>query len=651
MSTSRKGRKLANPEEQPQISQFTVDIGQSPTSIPSPTTSPVAEAKGKKRRRSTGEKIPATKKRNLPSSPLPSSIMSIPNTDSNNTTTAMLREIKKMEERLSEKITTSKDQDLSEMEERLNNNIWSTIDTSIKDALKVIQTSLNSAVESNATVLSHTVELKGLRDENSRLNRKVQQLSAEQSRMKQQLTKIENLSLENSLIIRGLAEDIKETEQLLVEKLHGVLSKIMQGDTDEIKLMNAKQITIKSIRRLGRPNQQRTRPVSAELHHKQDVDYILENRFDLEKGIYVDKEYPIEVERKRKILLPILRAAKRSSEFKKQSKLEEDKIVLKGRRYGVNTLNQLPDELNVFKVTTRENVSTIGYFSEINPLSNFYPAPFTHDGVRYISSEQFIQASKAKYFNDADTYNQIMGCSTSLECKCASRQIRNVDINRWELVAGNICQPSIRAKFMQNPPAMDTLISKTGSKTIVECASDRLWGTEIPLNDPTCLDPQKWITQGIMGQILEDIRSEALQKQRDPQHQYPMALTSLWPPLAKNGNDQRSDYQRMQSDTVASLLIRTAHCPSASITADQIGPPCQHSSLPADNGHSAHEEQNDHVSVSTTLVSDTTEATSTSSDVEMGDSNRCHTEHLEAVMEDPEAATASPGCQCVSNSK
>ena len=94
--------------------------------------------------------------------------------------------------------------------------------------------------------------------------------------------------------------------------------------------------------------------------------------------IYVDKEYPIEVERKWKALLPILRAAKRSSEFKKQSKLEDDKIILKGRRYDVNTLNQLPDELNVFKVTTRENVSTIGYFGKINPLSNFYPAPFTH---------------------------------------------------------------------------------------------------------------------------------------------------------------------------------------------------------------------------------------------------------------------------------
>ena len=542
-----------------------------------------------------------------------------------------------MEERLSEKITTSKDQDLSEMEERLNNNIRSTIDTSIKNALKVIQTSLHTAVENNATVLSHTVELKDLRDENSRLNRKFQQLTAEQNRMKQQLTKIETQSLENSIIIRGLAEDSQETEQLLTEKLHGALSKIMQGDTDEIKLLNAKQITIKSIRRLGRPNRQRTRPVSAELHHKQDVDYILENRFDLVKGIYVDKEYPIEVERKRKILLPILRAAKRSSEFKKQSKLEDDKIVLKGRRYDVNTLNQLPDELNVFKVTTRENGSTIGYFGEINPLSNFYPAPFIHEGTRYISSEQFIQASKAKYFNDVDTYNQIMGCSTSVDCKRASRQIRNLDINRWDHVAGNICQPGIRAKFLQNPPAMDTLIRKTGSKTIVECASDRLWGTGVPLNDPMCLDPEKWVSQGIMGRILEDIRYEAITKQAN----LPRTTTS-WPPLANSGNVRRPDYLSMHCDTAVSQLNSTVHYPSTGITADHIGPSGHHSPHASNHAHSVLEEEKiDHVSESTTPVSDTTEGTSTLSDVEMGDSNQTHAEQVEVVIENPETIIAS----------
>ena len=74
--------------------------------------------------------------------------------------------------------------------------------------------------------------------------------------------------------------------------------------------------------------------------------------------------------------------------------------MLKGRVYKVNTFNQLPEELNVFTVTRKENENTVGFFGEINPLSNFYPSTFSHEGVNYISSEQLIQANKVKFFGD-----------------------------------------------------------------------------------------------------------------------------------------------------------------------------------------------------------------------------------------------------------
>ena len=114
----------------------------------------------------------------------------------------MLEEIKKMEERLSEKITSNKDKEISELEERLNNNIRSTIDASIKDALKVMQATICTAVQNNPIIKSHSEEIQGLRNENLRLNRKVQQLTEEHGHMKKQLTKIETKSLEHCLIIR-----------------------------------------------------------------------------------------------------------------------------------------------------------------------------------------------------------------------------------------------------------------------------------------------------------------------------------------------------------------------------------------------------------------------------------------------------------------
>ena len=214
--------------------------------------------------------------------------------------------------------------------------------------------------------------------------------------------------------------------------------------------------------------------------------------------------------------------------------------MLKGRVYNINTLNQLPDELNVFTVTSRENEHTVGFFGEINLLSNFYPSSFSHEGVHYISSEQLIQANKAKFFGDLETYNQILCCSTSLECKNLSKLIRNVDESKWEEEAGNICFPGIRAKFYQNPVAMDTLLYKTGNKKIVECASDRLWGNGMPLGDPACLDLTKWISQGILGQMLECIRSKVTQPRGQSYHQLPPSLpqslhsNNVFPPLHWN---------------------------------------------------------------------------------------------------------------------
>ena len=128
--------------------------------------------------------------------------------------------------------------------------------------------------------------------------------------------------------------------------------------------------------------------------------------------------------------------------------------------------------------------------------------------MEYILSEQYIQACKAKYFGDSDTLSKILESTTSIECKDFSRNIRNYDDNKWEQVAGNFCHPGIRAKFEQNPVVLNTLLTKTGDKRIVECASDRLWGTGLPLSDLDCLDHTKWISQGILGQILEDIRNE-----------------------------------------------------------------------------------------------------------------------------------------------
>ena len=42
----------------------------------------------------------------------------------------------------------------------------------------------------------------------------------------------------------------------------------------------------------------------------------------------------------------------------------------------------------------------------------------------------------------------------------------------------------------------------------LESAHDHLWGTGVALSDPDCLNTTKWTSQGILGELLEEIRDE-----------------------------------------------------------------------------------------------------------------------------------------------
>ena len=140
------------------------------------------------------------------------------------------------------------------------------------------------------------------------------------------------------------------------------------------------------------------------------------------------------------------------------------KYIIRGRKFTLNNLEQLPDQLNAFKCTSKADDNTVGFFGAINPLSNFHPAPFRLDGVDYISSEQYIQAKKAEFFNDQACLGNILSSTTSLDCKVQAKNIKGYEQSRWEEVAEEKCTPGIRAKFEQNQHLMDTLIEKTGSR-------------------------------------------------------------------------------------------------------------------------------------------------------------------------------------------
>ena len=142
----------------------------------------------------------------------------------------------------------------------------------------------------------------------------------------------------------------------------------------------AHRMEIKRAHRIGGYNPQYNIPLSVKFKYRIDTDYIMENRGYLNEGVYVDREYTDEIERKRKMLLPILKTARHLKDYKKKCKLEESTLTIRGQKFTLNNLEQLPDQLNAFKCTSKANDNIVGFFGAINPLSNFHPASFKYDG-------------------------------------------------------------------------------------------------------------------------------------------------------------------------------------------------------------------------------------------------------------------------------
>ena len=96
-----------------------------------------------------------------------------------------------------------------------------------------------------------------------------------------------------------------------------------------------------------------------------------------------------------------------------------------------------------------------------------------------------------------------------------ARDIIGYDERRWKEVAYKECYTGLFEKFAQNEELKRVLVN-TGNKRLVESSYDQLWGTGIPLNDPSCLDKSKWSSPGILSKLLMDIRTKLMPDTESP---------------------------------------------------------------------------------------------------------------------------------------
>ena len=125
-----------------------------------------------------------------------------------------------MEQHITASLKSDKENELKNMEERLTNNLKDTIDKSMKEAIQSLTSDSAKLISNNPVVQKSRAEIQDLKMENMRLTKQVQVLSSEQSKLQHKIIVMEQRSLENSLVFRGISEDIMESDYNLRVKVY-----------------------------------------------------------------------------------------------------------------------------------------------------------------------------------------------------------------------------------------------------------------------------------------------------------------------------------------------------------------------------------------------------------------------------------------------
>ena len=382
--------------------------------------------------------------------------------------------------------------------EELMKQISDVYDKKIQDVKDVAEDAIAKTVLQNEKIVN-------LEQEN-------QELKHEVSTFKQKLLNLEAQTKRENLVFQSILPDAPtETWKSAEERVRNLLK--------QYKFYNGNEVEIEWAQRVGQFKPGKCRPIVVKFSFYKTRDQIWRERTNLRgSNVFVSEDYPKEILQKRNVLYPILRAAQKEIEEKRETggtdlrkvSLKLDKLLLNGRLYSVDELDKLPERLRPENLSTKSENGITVFYSKESIFSNFnMRCPINIENTTYNCTEQYFQYQKAMTFGDDVTADKILQAESPFLQKQFSKDIKGYVHDDWIKKEREILYKANLAKYEQNPVAREALF-RTGNNQLGEASLDKKWGTGVKIESTLATDTKSWNGQNHFGQLLMDIRKQLI---------------------------------------------------------------------------------------------------------------------------------------------
>ena len=393
------------------------------------------------------------------------------------------------------------------------------LDTSLGGKLDALKTAVKSeltevrkiATEARDLAQSNAKAVQSLEQRMFNLERKCNALNVKNKRLTEQQEQQDTYSRKENLVVRGIDEAAEEeTEDMCMAAVRNVFINNLNLHKDYVN-----GITIVRCHRLGRKDNSGNykRPIIVRFLNFNDRKTVWSKRMTLKNSpISINENFCNGIEHRRQILYPVMKKAKKSSNFEK-AHLQGDKLVVDKVEYSMadGSLTDLPTELDPVQFSSRSNGQWIifgGRHSTFNPLSNYYPEPVTHKNIHHDTVEHAYQFAKASRFDDKAAEEAILCASTPAEAKQAGRAVMNFDRADWDRVKQGIMIDLLREKFKPGSKVANFLKDTTG-KSLAEAGTSKSFAIGMSLHHKNIFNTNQWPKDcNILGRCLMEVRNE-----------------------------------------------------------------------------------------------------------------------------------------------